>query len=115
MMVFTGSMLPPPFPFISVLMAAGIMQYQRKKFLSALTVGRGLRFFAVAYLGRIYGRPMIAFFSRHYRPMLYVQIALAVTAGIGTLAYFKWYRPKVQREERKPGEQVEEFPSRDGV
>jgi hypothetical protein len=41
---------------------------------------------------------------------MYALIALAVTAGIGTLLYFKWYRPKVQREERELGEQVEEFP-----
>jgi len=88
MTVFTGSILPPPFPFTSVLMAAGIMQYPSKKFLSALTAGRGLRFFAVAYLGRIYGRQMIAFFSQHYRPTLYVLIALAVTASIGALVYF---------------------------
>ena len=108
--VFTGSILPPPFPFTSVLMAAGIMQYPRKKFLSALTAGRALRFFAVAYLARIYGRQMIAFFSRHYRPMLYVPIALVVAAGTGALLYFKWYRPKVQREERERGKPVEEFP-----
>ena len=61
MTVFTGSILPPPFPFTSVLMAAGVMQYPRKKFLSALTAGRAVRFFAVAYLGRIYGRQMIGF------------------------------------------------------
>ncbi len=109
--VFTGSLLPPPFPFTSVLMAAGIMQYPRKEFLSALTVGRGMRFFAVAYLGRIYGHQMIDFFSRHYRSAMYVLIALAVMAGIGALVYFKWYRPKVQREERERGEPVEEYPS----
>ena len=62
--VFTGSILPPPFPFTPVLMAAGIMQYPRKKFLSALTAGRAVRYFAVAYLGRVYGRRMIGFFSR---------------------------------------------------
>jgi len=110
MTVFTGSILPPPFPFTSALMAAGIMQYPRKKFLSALTAGRGVRFFAVAYFGRIYGQQMIGFFSLHYRPVMYVLIALAVTAGIGTLVYFKWYRPKAQREERERREQVEEFP-----
>ena len=108
--VFTGSILPPPFPFTSVLMAAGIMQYPRKKFFSALTAGRAVRYFAVAYLGRIYGRRMIGFFSRYYQPMLYVLIALAVTAGIGALVYFKWYRPRAQREERERGELVEEFP-----
>jgi membrane protein YqaA with SNARE-associated domain len=98
--VFTGSILPPPFPFTSVLMAAGVMQYPRKKFLSALTAGRAVRFFAVAYLGGSYGRQMIGFFSRHYKPMLYVLIALAVTAGIGALVYFKWHRSTAQREKR---------------
>ena len=36
---------------------------------------------------------MIAFVGRHYRATLYILIALAVTAGIGALIYFKWYRP----------------------
>jgi len=110
MTVLTGSILPPPFPFTPVLMAAGIMQYPRKEFLSALTAGRGVRFFAEAYFGRIYGQQMIGFFSRHYRPVMYVLIALAVTAGIGAVVYFKWYRPKAQREERERGKPVEEFP-----
>jgi membrane protein YqaA with SNARE-associated domain len=96
-MVFTGSILPPPFPFTSVLMAAGVMQYPHKKFLSALLAGRAARFFAVAFLGRVYGQQMIRFFSRHYRPLLYLLISLAVTAGIGALVYFKWYRPTSQR------------------
>jgi len=97
--VFTGSILPPPFPFTPVLMAAGTMQYPSKKFLSALTAGRALRFFAVAYLARIYSRQMIALLSRHYRPMLYVLIALAVMAGIAALVYFQWYRPRRQHQE----------------
>ncbi len=92
--VFTGSILPPPFPFTSVLMAAGVMQYPRKDFLPALTVGRAVRFFAVAYLGRVYGQQMIAFFSRHYEATLYLLIALALAAGIGALIYFRWYRPR---------------------
>ena len=99
MTVITGAILPPPFPFTSVLMAAGVMQYPRKKFFSALTAGRAARFFAVAYLGRIYGQQMIGFFSRHNRPMLYVLISLAVATGIGALVYFKWYRPTARRGE----------------
>lgn len=55
MTVLTGSILPPPFPFTSVLMAAGVMKYPGKKFSSALMVGRMVRFFAVAYFGRMYG------------------------------------------------------------
>jgi len=97
--VFAGSLLPPPFPFTSVLMAAGVMQYPCKKFLSALTAGRGARFFAVAYFGGIYGPQMIHFFSQYYRPALYVLIALAMMSGIGALVYFKWYRPRAQQKE----------------
>lgn len=96
--VFTGSILPPPFPFTSVLMVAGVMQYPHKKFLSALTAGRALRFFSEAYLSKVYGRQMIDFCSRHYQAMLYALIAVAVMAGIGALVYFKWYRPKAQRK-----------------
>jgi uncharacterized membrane protein YdjX (TVP38/TMEM64 family) len=99
MTVFTGAILPPPFPYTSVLMAAGVMQYSRKKFFSALTAGRAARFFADAFLGGIYGQQMINLFSRHYQLALYVLIALAVAAGVGALVYFKWYRPKGQRQE----------------
>lgn len=86
------------------------MQYPYKKFLSALTTGRALRFFSVAYLSGAYGQQMIEFFSRHYRLALYFLIALALAAAIGAIIYFKWYRPKIQREERERGEQPEEFP-----
>jgi len=65
--------------------------------LPALPSRRAARFLAVAFLGRIYGQQMIRVFSRHYRPLLYVIISLAVTAGIGALVYFKWYRPTRQR------------------
>ena len=99
--MFTGSILPPPFPFSPMVMAAGVMQYPRKKFFSALVVGRSVRFFAEAWLGRIYGRQMIGFFSRNYRLLVYALIVMAVGAGIGTLIYFLWYRPRKQRKERE--------------
>lgn len=95
--VFTGSILPPPFPFTSVVMAAGVMQYPRKKFLSALLAGRAARFFSVAFLGRVYGQQMIGFFTRHYRSLLYLLISVVVAAGIGALVYLKWYRLTHQR------------------
>src|SRR6476646_10285789 len=92
--IVIGSILPPPFPLVPVLMAAGVMQYSRKKFLGALALGRGLRFFLVAYLGKLYGTAIVGWLGRYYKPFLYVLIALGVLAGIGVLLYFKWYRPK---------------------
>ena len=99
--VFVGSVLPPPFPFSPIVMAAGVMQYPPKKFVSALFAGRTTRFFLVAFLGRIYGQQMIGFFSRHYHFLLYVLIFVLVTAGIGTLVYFKWHRPKQRASEAR--------------
>lgn len=104
--VIVGSILPPPFPIVPVLMAAGVLQYPRKKFLAALTIGRGVRFFAVAYIGYLYGQSIIGFFSQYYKPVLYALIGLAVLAGIGLLLYLKWWRPRHQkgepeREEKK--------------
>ncbi len=92
--IVVGSILPPPFPLVPVLMAAGVMQYPAKKFLAALTVGRGIRFFLVALLGKLYGTAIVGWFSRYYKPFLYTFIALGVLGGVGALLYFKWYRPK---------------------
>src|ERR1700674_427204 len=49
------AILPPPFPFVPFLLAAGAMQYPRKKFLAALTVGRGIRYTIAAGFGFHYG------------------------------------------------------------
>lgn len=94
--VAVGSIIPPPFPLVSVLMAAGIMQYPKKKFLSALAAGRGVRFFAVAILGKLYGTDIVNWFGQYYKPFLYVLIGTGVLGGIGALVYFKWYRPRHQ-------------------
>ena len=94
--VLIGSILPPPFPLVPVLMAAGVMQYSRNKFLAALTLGRAIRFFSLAFLGRLYGTAIASWLGRYYKPFLYVLISLGVVAGVGALLYFKWYRPRHQ-------------------
>jgi membrane protein DedA with SNARE-associated domain len=84
-------------------MAAGVMQYPKKKFLSALTIGRGIRFFAIASLGRLYGTAIVGWVSRYYKPFLYVLIGMGVLGGLAALWYFKWYRP---RHKHGPKEQA---------
>lgn len=108
--VFIGSILPPPFPMVPFLMAAGVLQYPRKKFLSALAAGRGVRYFAIAWVGHVYGKEIIGGLSQYYQPVLYALLSLAALGAICALIYFKWYRPKVRREEKRLGEKVEEFP-----
>ena len=108
--IVISALMPPPFPAVAMLMAAGALHYPVKKFFASLSLGRGIRFFAVAYLGHIYGNSIISMLSQYYKPLLYTLIALAAVGGIAALCYFKWYRPKRQREEKQRGQRVEQFP-----
>jgi membrane protein YqaA with SNARE-associated domain len=76
------AMLPPPFPLVPFVIAAGTMQYSLGKFLAAMTVGRLVRYTILAYLGATYGRHILALFSRHAYTTLFVAVGLAVTAVI---------------------------------
>lgn len=88
------ALLPPPFPIVPFLLAAGAMQYSRKRFLAALAVGRGVRFTILAALGAIYGTHIVRFFSRYYPYALVTLIALSVIAGILALSQYLRYRAR---------------------
>ena len=90
--VAVPAILPPPFPIVPFLLAAGAMQYSRQKFVAALALGRGVRFTILAGLGAIYGRHIVRFFTKYYKPALIVLIGLAVTAGV--LSLVQYYRYK---------------------
>lgn len=89
--VAVPALLPPPFPFVPFLIAAGALQYSREKFLGALTLGRLVRYSIVAGLGALYGTHIVRFFSRYYKPALTILIGLAVLGGVLTLIqYLRW-------------------------
>ena len=93
--VAVPALLPPPFPLVPFLLAAGAMQYSRRKFVAALAVGRGIRYTIVAGLGAIYGRHIVRFFSRYYKPALITLISLAVIAGVFSLVQYYRYKNRV--------------------
>ncbi len=95
--VLAGAVLPPPFPYTSILIAAGVMQYPKSKFVSALTTGRLLRFFSEAALGRIYGRQIVDMVAAHYEFAEKLLIVLAIGMLIGAVVYFVRYRHKSTR------------------
>jgi membrane protein YqaA with SNARE-associated domain len=97
--VFIGSILPPPFPIVPFLMAAGVLQFPKKKFLAALAAGRGARFFADAYVAHVYGKVIIKWLDHYRQPLLYTAIALGVAAGLGALVFFKWYLPRKKKQD----------------
>ena len=85
------ALMPPPFPFVPFLLAAGAMQYSRKKFLAALVLGRGVRYSIAAYLGVRYGNHIVRFFARYDKRALAILIGLAVAGGIVTLIQYLRY------------------------
>jgi membrane protein YqaA with SNARE-associated domain len=90
--VMVPALLPPPFPFVPFLLAAGAMQYSPKKFIGALALGRGIRFAVLAYLGAVYGRHITRFFAMYYKPTLALVALLVVVGGIFALIQYVRYR-----------------------
>jgi membrane protein YqaA with SNARE-associated domain len=84
------AILPPPFPFVPFLLAAGAMQYSRLKFLGALVLGRAIRYAIAAYLGALYGNHILRFFARYDKWTIGILIALAVAgAALSLIQYLR--------------------------
>ena len=96
--VVVSAILPPPFPIVPVLLAAGALQYSRSKFVGALALGRGIRYSLVAGFGSLYGDQIEAFFSRYYKLALLILIGLASVGGILTLLRYLHLRRNRERD-----------------
>jgi membrane protein YqaA with SNARE-associated domain len=95
--VAVTALLPPPFPLVPVLLAAGALQYPPKKFLGALTVGRSVRYFLVAGLASLYARPITAFFNRYYKLAVFILVGFAIIGGVIALREYFHSRHKNSR------------------
>ena len=104
--VAVPALLPPPFPIVPMLLAAGAMQYPTRKFLTALAVGRGVRFFVLAYLGFHYGRHIVTLFARYYWPILVVLAAFSLLGGLVGLFEYKRVQKSSDPESRRPESQA---------
>lgn len=87
--VFVGTVLPPPFPFTAVLMTASALQTSRQKVLSAVALGRLLRFSTEAILALYFGRQVIHFLrSPVVEYGVYALILVALVLSV--LSIKKW-------------------------
>jgi membrane protein YqaA with SNARE-associated domain len=91
--LFLPALLPPPVPFSPFLVAAGALQYSRRKFLVAVGAARAIRYTALAYLGSRYSRQIFGFFHAYYQPILWTFIGLAVLGGVAAAVYI-WKQKK---------------------
>jgi membrane protein YqaA with SNARE-associated domain len=98
--VTLSALLPPPFPLMPLLLAAGALGVSRKKFLISFSVARTIRYALIAWLADIYGRAVVRAF-RHYlagwsTTIMWIYLGLVV-AGI---LYGVW---KFRHQRRQPG------------
>jgi membrane protein YqaA with SNARE-associated domain len=63
--VTISALLPPPFPLMPLLLAAGALGVSRKRFLTSFSLARTFRYSLVAWLAALYGRAVARAF-RHY-------------------------------------------------
>ncbi len=97
--VTTSALLPPPFPLMPFLLAAGALGVSRRKFFISFSLARILRYSVVAWLAAAYGRMVVRAF-RHYlsgwsTTLMWVYLGLMV-AGI---LYGVW---KFRHQGRQP-------------
>src|SRR5437016_13377112 len=64
--VIVPSLLPPPTPFKIFVLSAGTFGISWPKFLSAVVIGRGIRYFSEGILAVVYGPAAIRFVQDNY-------------------------------------------------
>jgi membrane protein YqaA with SNARE-associated domain len=85
--VIVPAILPPPFPMVPFLIAAGASGYPRGKFIAALAIGRGVRYTILGVLGFLYGRWILTLIRQHVWAIVWIGAALVI--GSVTLAFLR--------------------------
>jgi membrane protein YqaA with SNARE-associated domain len=80
------SILPPPAPFKIFVLMAGVAGMSSARFITAVSIGRGVRYFGEALLAFWYGKAAIAFLNENLKPVAWVITALM---ALGVL-YWVW-------------------------
>ena len=94
------SIMPPPVPFKAFIIAAGVARVPPLRFLFAVTLGRGVRFFGEALLAVWYGDRAAQFLRDHAGIVL---IVLTLTIVAGAAGWFLWDRRSRQGERLDAG------------
>jgi membrane protein YqaA with SNARE-associated domain len=82
------SILPPPVPFKIFVFAAGVARVPPLEFLTAIAIGRGVRYFGEGFLALWYGEAAIAFLKENARTVALTLAAVVLALGIAWI----WFR-----------------------
>jgi membrane protein YqaA with SNARE-associated domain len=79
--IIIPSLLPPPVPFKMFVLLSGAARMSVGRFVTAVAIGRGTRYFGEALLALRYGDQTMAFLHEHSRTVALV-LAVALAAGL---------------------------------
>lgn len=82
MAVIIPSLLPPPTPFKIFVLSAGTFGISWPKFLTAVVIGRGIRYFSEGILAVVYGRAAIQFVQENFGRIGFGLAIVIVATGL---------------------------------
>lgn len=85
------SMLPPPAPFKIFVLLGGVARVPLRKFVMAIGVGRGLRYFGEGLLAVWYGDAAFEYVQGHGKA---VALVASLVVLVGGITYFWWQSRK---------------------
>src|SRR5215475_9487511 len=94
--VIVPSLLPPPTPFKIFVLSAGTFGISWPKFLTAVVIGRGIRYFSEGILAVMYGPAAIEFVQKNYGKL---GLAVAIVMIISVIVFFSFARRRVPSTE----------------
>jgi len=94
--VIIPSLLPPPTPFKIFVLSAGAFGISWPKFIAAVVVGRGIRYFSEGILAVIYGPAAIEFVRQNFGM---IGLGLAILIVAGAVVYFFFARRRIRSSE----------------
>ena len=85
--IIIPSLLPPPMPFKMFVLLSGVARMSVPRFMTAVAIGRGTRYFGEGLLALRYGDQTLAFIHEHsWTVGIVLTVALAVGVAVYTLA-----------------------------
>jgi membrane protein YqaA with SNARE-associated domain len=87
MAVLIPSLLPPPAPLKVFVLLAGAAGISTGRFVLAMSIGRGIRYFGEAWLAYLYGDAALAFMHENGREF---SLGLVIVLAAGTIGFVLW-------------------------
>lgn len=81
--VVVPALLPPPVPFKVFVVLAGAANVATWRFVVAIVIGRGIRYFGQGYLAVLYGEQALGYMQAHGTEIGIGLAVLALAAGLG--------------------------------